>query len=497
MIKDQKISLISAIFLAAVVFGVWTVASPIGSAPDDDFHLPAIWCGVGERDGFCEPESKMDGRGLTPLPLSAAPQCFAFRSDVSAACQSDTFSWDDTSLVDSRTNEIKRFPNGFYAFLNFFISSNLIFSILAMRMINSLLFIFLFVATFFSISSSLRPSLIISWLVTLIPLGIYTIASTNPSSWIIVGLGFFWINLLNMIKVKQFGKDFIFSILLVFITALIALLSRSEASIYIPIAITATLIISYKALIPLNPFNLSKLLAIFSVFAASLILFARTPSSLGVSTGLPGGDPNRSLQAVWFSNILEFPVLIYGSFGAWSLGWLDTPISKSVFFSIFLVFSGILFGSFKNISKAKFAALIFLMGSTAFITLRVLALGKNLVGENVQPRYLLPLLIVLIGVALIPDNSIDFSLDTSQLFLVATLVSIAHSIALHNVMRRYITGTDVVGINLNSSAEWWWFDRMQPMMFWVIGSTAFLLLCFYLVTIAKSTLIKTTNGLTK
>ena len=55
---------------AFVALSVWAFASPPGSAPDDDFHLPAIWCSHGAVEGICDPEVAGDGYGKTPTPLS-------------------------------------------------------------------------------------------------------------------------------------------------------------------------------------------------------------------------------------------------------------------------------------------------------------------------------------------------------------------------------------------------------------------------------------------
>ena len=37
---------------AFVALSAWAFASPPGSAPDDDFHLPAIWCSHGAVEGI-------------------------------------------------------------------------------------------------------------------------------------------------------------------------------------------------------------------------------------------------------------------------------------------------------------------------------------------------------------------------------------------------------------------------------------------------------------
>jgi hypothetical protein len=40
-------------------------------------------------------------------------------------------------------------------------------------------------------------------------------------------------------------------------------------------------------------------------------------------------------------------------------------------------------------------------------------------------------------------------------------------------MRRYITGIDVIGWNLNKNAEWWWTVGPSPMTIWMLGTIAF------------------------
>ena len=67
---------------AFVALSVWAFASPPGSAPDDDFHLPAIWCSHGDVAGICDPEFAGDGYGKTPTPLSPSAICFAFNSVI-------------------------------------------------------------------------------------------------------------------------------------------------------------------------------------------------------------------------------------------------------------------------------------------------------------------------------------------------------------------------------------------------------------------------------
>ena len=57
------VSVMSIIF----AFSSWAVTSPIGSSPDDDYHLASIWCGQGFRDELCEENA--DG-SASEVPIS-------------------------------------------------------------------------------------------------------------------------------------------------------------------------------------------------------------------------------------------------------------------------------------------------------------------------------------------------------------------------------------------------------------------------------------------
>jgi drug/metabolite transporter (DMT)-like permease len=117
---------------------------------------------------------------------------------------------------------------------------------------------------------------------------------------------------------------------------------------------------------------------------------------------------------------------------------------------------------------------VIIVSTLIVLPLRILALGKNYVGENVQPRYFLPLLFLLVGVAVFsPKGVTSFYLSEVQISFVALLISAGQSFALHFAMRRYITGSDVVSWNLNKNIEWWWAFLPSPMTSWAIGSLGF------------------------
>ena len=62
-----------AILSAILTLSGWALSSPIGSSPDDDFHLPSIWCGQGFRDGLCEEDVNPD---LVQVPTTTFSNSF-------------------------------------------------------------------------------------------------------------------------------------------------------------------------------------------------------------------------------------------------------------------------------------------------------------------------------------------------------------------------------------------------------------------------------------
>ena len=451
---------------------VWGFASPPGSAPDDDFHLPSIWCAKGFVDGKCDPEVPGDGFGKTPGPLAPVAICFAFQSDVSAACQSEEFDWNDTGLGNSRTNENKRFPSGFYWTMHNFIDGSLLESIIKMRVINSLLAVVVLFLALFTVNNRLRLPLVAAWIGVTVPLALYTIPSTNPSSWTIIGLGVFWAVLINTL-IETDRKKLLLSQFLMMLSAVLALSSRSESGPFI-IIIIATIFILLKGWNDFNKNNYKKWILPALLVLISLYEFFTTPSTLGISTGLPGGDENRSLVMVWTTNIMRLPILFSGSIGKYNLGWLDTPTPDMTFFFTMFIFAGFIFTGLGQMNITKTLAVLFLLSLMAYLPLRILALGKNVIGENVQPRYILPLLFVFIGIMLFSTGITHLITFTpGQLIFTAFALTIAHAFALHAVMRRYITGTDVVSWNLNRNAEWWWDPLPSPMLTWFIASLAY------------------------
>lgn len=478
----ESLPIVLAGISAFFALSAWAFASPPGSAPDDDFHLPAIWCSHGFVEGLCDPEFAGDGYGKTPTPLSPSAICFAFNSENSAACQAKQFDWNNKELAGSRTNEIGRFPNGFYWTMHLLIGDDTLHSAMAMRIFNSFIAVVLLIVTAIYAQPFIRFALIGTWVSVVTPLALFTIPSTNPSSWSIIGLGIYWAALLSFLQSKE-KKYLLINGVIITITGLMTINSRSEASPYL-LLVTVIILFLHAPIKEIFKLKLKYLLpTTISVLAA--YEFLTTPSTLGWSSGLQGGDPNRTRGELWFRNISQWPRLIDGSVGGWPLGWFDTPMPPMTSFFSLLVLIGFFFIGLRVTTWKKNISLILIMGAIFYIPLRILYLGFNFVGEGVQPRYFLPLLMVFIGISLLALGKEPITFSFSQAFVLFGSLVVAHAFALHYTMRRYITGvssgftgSDKTDWNLNKDVEWWWSALPNPLTTWAFGSITFALAAF-------------------
>ena len=103
----------------------------------------------------------------------------------------------------------------------------------------------------------------------------------------------------------------------------------------------------------------------------------------------------------------------------------------------------------------------------------VLQQGSDLVGSQVQPRYLLPLVVMLGGMLAIAVDGRPILWTRAQRVVVGSALALAYFFALHMNIRRYITGYEAAGLNLDAGPEWWWDAPFSPMFVWLVGSAAY------------------------
>lgn len=475
-----------AITCALLVFAAWILASPIGSSPDDNFHLPSIWCGRGDVKDQCSLTADATSV-LVPKPIQRAITCYAFNVAQSAACQSVTPDWTKRKFTEAPWNNPKAhlYPPGFYFVMSFFVVQDARVSALLMRAINVVLAILLIGGLMsLAVGSEIQGAALLVPLIMSVPLGLFIIASNNPSSWTIIGVSSYWGYLYLLGREQGRGRA---AVLWsgAFLAALLAIFSRVDGSIYTLVATGVTLLAlsrSTKDLYSIlrRPWVLSLILPV-SMLAVYSFLHLGQGMKVAQAGLQQEGIPVRTLDQLIFNNLIFLPSLWNGAVGSWGLGWLDTAMSPTVPLAVFSVAFYLVVAGLQGARTARLCAFWLVVAALTAIPLYVLTRAGQFVGETVQPRYILPLMYLAMGIALIREKAgqrLSFSLKTSYVFMI--LVSLAHSIALHQNIRRYVTGTDVVDIDLNRDIEWWWDVGPSPAAVWLVGSLAFTLLSLML-----------------
>ena len=473
--------LLLILVLSFVALGSWALASPVGSTPDEDFHLASIWCSSGGLKGMCE-GSPTPGNGTMLVAKGLLEsQCYAHHAEVSAGCQESTAILHNTELVETvRGNYNGGYPPVFYGFMHLFASENIASSVLAMRLVNSLIFVSLAAVAWLCSPKTSRASQKIFWLISLVPLGIFLLPSINPSSWTIMGIGFSAVGLFGYLvsketRLKNTGNASVFVA-----GTLLASGARADGAIYSVLVILTIGIITY------NSWRNHIRRIILPIFLIPVALwFYSSGSQASVASQGFGQDifQDRTDFSVFAVNILTLPDLFVGVFGTWGLGWLDTPMPQSVWAFGAASFVGVVAISWQRMNKVTTLVTAGLLVIMAALPLYVLQRSLAHVGELLQPRYLLPLYVLLGFIALLTFKQGVFNISKFTKSLLVLCLSAANSMALYVNIDRYVHGASIkTGPNLDIGAEWWWNYAPSPMFVFVAGSLAFFAIAFFLIS---------------
>ncbi|MBF0673469.1 MAG: DUF2142 domain-containing protein [Salinibacterium sp.] len=463
----------------------WAFASPVGASPDDDFHLVSTWCASG--DELCE-ETPVDGVREVPTALVQVP-CYAAQEKESAACQSAIDFSVTATETTSRGNFNSEYPPVFYAVMGLFAGDDIIASALTMRVVSVLIFVALTSVTFALLPASRRQTLTLMWLATTLPMGAFLIASNNPSGWAIAGVGTGWIALLGYLEGhgrRKWALGAMFAL-----SALMAAGSRGDAALYMLVAIGAVFLLTVpklgkgadrKAFIA---YGRDAILPAAVAVLCVILFFSSRQAATGLTgfgppTAAPGGVgedivPVEAKEGLTLalSNLLHLPLLWAGNFGEWGLGWFDTVLPPTVLLASIAALSVTVFVGLGRTWGRKLLVVGLAGAAMVLVPIFVLQQGGNVVGEQVQPRYVLPIIILFVGLSLLSRRESVLRLTRTQAFVLGIGLVAAFFVSMRTNMRRYITGVDVRTFSLDVSIEWWWDLALSPNAVWIGASLAY------------------------
>lgn len=444
--------------LALLVVIMWAFASPPGSSPDDDFHLGSIWCAWGVESSGCAilanppPPERLSVSVTALAPVTA--YCAALHPDISAACSATA-----GSPLSANNGG---YPDGFYSVMRLAVVGSPQASVIVMRILAGAVAITLLVLAGIVSHESDRWRLWFYWIVGSVPLWLFIMVSTNPSGPALVGVAAALPALIGALRAAAGGRPSWPASALSVVAVLVALASRPDALYFCALALVCSLTIGVS-----RTAVWQQLLAVAPASAVLAVAFATRDSGYP----LPGATAPMG-QAPTQSNVREVLSFYVGEF-ATRIGYLDTSMPSLVWGCMALAMGAILAFAFGAFRFRRFAAFTLAIGAAVTVPLLLLEQYSAAVGGFIQPRYVLPIVAIVLAVSALHGDDPGPIPNSRQLLWVAVLASIAHSVALHTLLRRYITGTDVVAWNLNEGMEWWWGVSFQPMTLWILGTLAF------------------------
>ncbi|MCR2053696.1 DUF2142 domain-containing protein [Actinomyces bowdenii] len=458
--------------LAAAVLATglsWVVASPVGGSPDDDFHLGSIWCPRPVSSSGCATrEHNGEVQVLVPSRVSETARCYAFHDDVPASCQGAV---PEDSEIYSRRYDDGNYPKGYYRFHHLLIGDDVDVSALTMRAVNLLIAVGLLGAIGGAMPARLREQYSLAIILAWMPMGLYLVASNNPSSWALTGVLGYAAGMYGSLRSSRGRRRWVL-LGLALVGALLACACRGDSAFYLLVVSLALFIgLTWRRRVLLQ----AAVAAVVSAIGAWMMLGS------GQSQAVVSSEPTSALSNGTRLKliILTIPEYFGGFYGGerWGAGWFDVPLDGPIAVMALGLAGIALFIGARTVGWRKLLSAGVLAGALVCLPAALSYTQGFESNYELQPRYLLPLLAPFFLVWL-RQRSGERILSTPQAVLIVGLSSLAHAYALHRILLRYThglvnLGKDAAGwlpINLDFQPQWWWDIPISPMGVWMIGS---------------------------
>jgi hypothetical protein len=436
--------------LALFLTGVgWALTSPVGSSPDDDYHLSSIWCSAEDSTGACVLLG--DGSAGIAMNIAQAHSCYAFRPEVNAGCTL-TASENESLVVTRRVNQIEGFyPSSYYGVMSLLVSEDVERSVLVMRLLNvgiaSLLLALLLRIVPRGVAFATSAALVVSFM----PMGLFLLPSTNPSSWVSSGILLFWGFAVALLHQRSWRSTRTWLMAGGAAAAVaMAVSARVDAAAYVVVTCVVVFLLAGWRTVRVN-IGSSLFLVILGIVGACSYLSFPTPG--GGEEGLMG-TADRGLDLL-FTNFGYLPTTLRGIVGDGALGWNDTLMVPLVPMVGVLVVGAMAWAGLSTMWTRKAWAASFALVSLYVIPLWFLQKEGLTTEEVIQPRYLLPLLSLLVATLLLGRSvQVPIVMPRLPLIWVAGGLSVAGILAFWSNAHRYAAGTNVGIFDFGFEPAW-------------------------------------------
>ena len=472
--RRRRIGMFVAIGAALLALGVaWVLASPVGAGPDDSFHLASIWCAPTAPDDACTNLGDAFAAGKdfveVPVEITFEAHCFAFDPFTSAACPGVV---ESGATARALAND-GIYPGLYHAVMGFAVGDEPVNSALLARTLSWTICVGFLAGGWYVLPRRHRAGYLIMLLVTSIPSALFLWTSTNPSGVVVAATAAAWCAVVALVHADDRRGRVVAGILLA--VALVAAIgSRADGGVYAFVAVIAAGALLWQRGRDRMPAVVGAGVAAGLALLVSVLILNRRVVGVDQFVTQVDGAAAASSDGLLWNNLREIPFFLTANLGTEPIGMLDVPMPRIIWASTLATFFGLGFFGLARLDRRKALSLVCVLAGLLGIPYFLLWRGGYPVGFEVAARYALPLVPVL-GFTLLywrRATSVT-SLTVAQLSSVLALMSIAHSVALHSTIRRYVTGVGNLSLDLDAGREWWWDIPITPNMVWLLGSVAF------------------------
>ncbi|RAX20524.1 hypothetical protein DRB06_08460 [Actinomyces sp. Z5] len=460
--------------LLLLVVGVgWVLCSPLGGSPDDDYHLGSIWCPRPVAESCQTKTIDNVTQVLVPQTIDDDSLCYKKHPETSAACR---MSYSDETTAYTARYDDGNYPVGYYRFHHALVGSDVTRSVILMRVVNVLIAVALLGTIALLSPPALRAGYIAAVGFAWIPMGVYFVASNNPSSWALTGVLAYASGLFMSLRAE--GKRQWLLLGLGVVGSVLACMSRGDAAFFLFVVSLALLLgVRWRRQIRVHA-----LVAAVVGFAGVWVM--RSTGQGGYASG-EGAQPPPMTRTRLFEIVQGVPQFLAGMYGRrWGGGWWDVPMDGVITIGALSLAGIALFMGVRVMTWRKLLSAGVILGALAGMPVVYAILnGLPNVYVMVQPRYVLPLLAVFYLVLFLTDDSRTMMTRT-QAMLVVVVSTAVSSAAVHRLLLRYTQGIEDINrvpFNLDVGVQWWWNIPISPMQLWALVTACTLLASTMLV----------------
>ena len=439
----------------------WSLTNPPGSTHDEWFHLGSIWCANGVDRDHCT--DRYPGGGIADIDTSSC--IFPLNTEIRSCSEVVPGGY----MVRSDS-----YPNGFYQVMKFFVPLGNSLNVLSMRVFNGLVASILLLVQIILLKPKHRTAWLSGFTLTLVPMGVFLVSSVHPSGWGLTACVHGWMFLITAITSdKSDRKRQIGAFVSWFLCGAMCLVSRYDVFGLFLITSAMALIFA-KASEAKRRVSIAVIL--FSLASAVFLLLSQFVDRLSLTKLFatnPGDYDNQTWVTAWLIRAIAIPVEILGTGQIAHRGIVMPPI---VWILGIAVVAPVLIFSLIGINIRQIGVL-----ATSIVLLFFAVLWFNQLMyrdlENLNGRYIIPLLPAMIGLVVYTSKSSIQFLEIREFRLVAiSILGVAHSVSLHTVLDVFVDGQSFSFLPITvGDTGWWWVGLpIGPNFVWLLGSLSFI-----------------------